>query len=46
MLLTSQGGYLGSKAITKEDSKEEKTDTVAETPKANEDKPVEEKKEG
>ncbi len=46
MLLTSQGGYLGSKAITKDDKKEVQTETVAETPKANEDKPVEEKKEG
>lgn len=46
MLLTSQGGYLGSKAITKDDSKEAKTETVTETVKANEDKPVEEKKEG
>ncbi|HRG47519.1 MAG TPA: IPT/TIG domain-containing protein [Leptospiraceae bacterium] len=44
MLLTSQGGYLGSKAITGEDKKEDKKET-AEPVKANEDKPVEEKKE-
>ena len=44
MLLTSQGGYLGSKAITKDDKQEDKKETV-EPVKANEDKPVEEKKE-
>lgn len=44
MLLTSQGGYLGSKAITGDDKKEDKKETV-EPVKANEDKPVEEKKE-
>jgi hypothetical protein len=42
MLLTSQGGYLGSKAITKDD----KPETVIEPQKANEDKPIDEKKEG
>jgi hypothetical protein len=32
MLLTSQGGYLGSKAISKDENKEEKADTVAKPP--------------